>query len=59
MTNDLLALQVLDSSDFWQRNEPVIPVVLGLSEVGEPFFPFGSLAISLVMLAAKRIDFPG
>jgi hypothetical protein len=49
MTDDLLALQVLDGLDLWQRDEPVIPVVLGLSEVSEPFFAFGSLSISLVM----------
>jgi len=59
MTNDFLAFQILDAFDLGQRDEAVIPDVLGLREVGQPLLSLGPLAIGLVMQTAEKIDFSG
>ena len=59
VTDNLLAFQVLHVFDLRIGDEPIVPVVLCLRQISEPFFAFGALPVGFVMQAAEKIDFSG
>jgi hypothetical protein len=57
MTDDFAATEVLDAVDFRGGDKAVIPSVLSLRQIHEPFIASASGPISLMMQSANEIDF--